>query len=303
MVSRLPWARISPPWRPAPRPEVDNAVGRARMVSGSCSTTRRELPLARRAASDCRRRGVVACVEADGGLVEHIEDPGKVAPELSREADALRLTAREGVGGTVQREVIKADFVHEVEALANLRQKPPPKTAVPRWSKRRLPSASRRACWCKGEAFQRCSGRVPSWKSKYTARAVSFRRVPSQAGQGSPSPTSSGHVLEALVAVHPVEDRPVTPADRTPPARGIPGKALWIEFGKGFAGHRIGAAGGKTRWSPPCRGRRGSRRPCPHAERARPLPAKGTSTPASSMAKPFFFGQISARATSTSCSR
>ena len=38
---------------------------------------------------------VVALVEADRRLVEHVEDPAEVRADLRREPDALRLAARE----------------------------------------------------------------------------------------------------------------------------------------------------------------------------------------------------------------
>ena len=43
---------------------------------------------------------VVALVEADARLVEHVEHSGEARADLRREADALRLAAGEGGGGT-----------------------------------------------------------------------------------------------------------------------------------------------------------------------------------------------------------
>ena len=45
--------------------------------------------------------GIVAGVEADGGLVEDVEDAAEIRAELGGEADALGLAAGEGVPGTV----------------------------------------------------------------------------------------------------------------------------------------------------------------------------------------------------------
>ena len=46
--------------------------------------------------------GVVARVEPDGGLVEHVAHPAKVRAELRREPDALRFAAAERRGGTMR---------------------------------------------------------------------------------------------------------------------------------------------------------------------------------------------------------
>ncbi|OPZ09123.1 MAG: hypothetical protein BWZ08_00673 [candidate division BRC1 bacterium ADurb.BinA292] len=63
---------------------------------------------------------VVAMVQADGGLVEDVEDADQLRADLGGEADALALAAGEGAGGAVEREVIQADVDHELEAVADL---------------------------------------------------------------------------------------------------------------------------------------------------------------------------------------
>ena len=45
---------------------------------------------------------VVALVQADGGLVQHVHDAGEAGADLARQADALGLAAGQGVGGTFQ---------------------------------------------------------------------------------------------------------------------------------------------------------------------------------------------------------
>ena len=47
---------------------------------------------------------VVALVEADGGLVEDVEDAAEAGADLGGEADALAFAAGEGGGGAVERE-------------------------------------------------------------------------------------------------------------------------------------------------------------------------------------------------------
>ena len=65
---------------------------------------------------------VVARVQADGRLVQHIKHPAQVRAELRREADALGLAARQRGHGSAQLDVPQADFLEEMQALANLRQ-------------------------------------------------------------------------------------------------------------------------------------------------------------------------------------
>ena len=63
---------------------------------------------------------VVALVEADRGLVEHVEDARQARADLAGEADALALAARERARGAVEVEIIEADIVEEAEALVDL---------------------------------------------------------------------------------------------------------------------------------------------------------------------------------------
>ena len=67
---------------------------------------------------------VVALVQADGGLVEHVEHADQAAPDLAGQADALGLTAREGAGRAGQREVVEPDVEEELHALADLLEDP-----------------------------------------------------------------------------------------------------------------------------------------------------------------------------------
>ncbi len=74
--------------------------------------------------AQARERGqqavVVALVQADRGLVEHVHHPGQTRADLARQADALRFAAREGVGGAVEREVVEAHVDQEAEAVGDL---------------------------------------------------------------------------------------------------------------------------------------------------------------------------------------
>ena len=52
---------------------------------------------------------VVALVQADGGLVEHVEHAGEAGADLRGEADALAFAAGQRAGGARQGEIIEAD--------------------------------------------------------------------------------------------------------------------------------------------------------------------------------------------------
>ena len=55
------------------------------------------------------RRCVVALVQADAGLVEHVHHARELAAELAREADALRLAAAQRRARAIEREVVEPD--------------------------------------------------------------------------------------------------------------------------------------------------------------------------------------------------
>ena len=65
---------------------------------------------------------VVALVEADGRLVQHVEHAGEAGADLRGEADALALAAGQRAGGAGEREVIEPDIDQEIQPLADLLQ-------------------------------------------------------------------------------------------------------------------------------------------------------------------------------------
>ena len=65
---------------------------------------------------------VVALVQADRRLVEHVQHAGEIRADLRREADALPFAARQRRGAAAEREVADADVVQEPQALLDLAQ-------------------------------------------------------------------------------------------------------------------------------------------------------------------------------------
>ena len=115
----LPSATSVPPRLPAPGP-MSMMCSARRIVSSSCSTTTSVLPLSLRCLQGLEQDAVVARVQADGRLVEHVAHALQVAAELRRQADALRFAAAQRGRGAVQRQVAEADFFEELEPARDL---------------------------------------------------------------------------------------------------------------------------------------------------------------------------------------
>ena len=67
---------------------------------------------------------VVALVQTDGRLVEHVEHADQAGADLGGEPDALRLAAGECPGGAVEGEVVEPDVEQEAEPLVDLLEHP-----------------------------------------------------------------------------------------------------------------------------------------------------------------------------------
>jgi hypothetical protein len=81
-----------PPCSPAPGP-MSTTQSATPMVSSSCSTTMRVLPSSLSRSRVSMSRPVVALVQADRRLVEHVEHADQAGADLGGQPDALRLAA------------------------------------------------------------------------------------------------------------------------------------------------------------------------------------------------------------------
>ena len=63
---------------------------------------------------------VVALVQADRRLVQHVHDAGQPRADLRGETDALRLAARQRFRRAVERQVVEADVVQELQPAHDL---------------------------------------------------------------------------------------------------------------------------------------------------------------------------------------
>ena len=105
------------------RADVDDPVGGA---DGVLVVLDDEHRVAEVAQADQRldQAMVVALVQPDRRLVEHVQRADQTGPDLAGEPDALRLTAGEGAGRTGQRQVVETDVEQEAEAGVDLLRHP-----------------------------------------------------------------------------------------------------------------------------------------------------------------------------------
>ncbi len=62
---------------------------------------------------------VVALVQTDRRLVQHVQDANQAGTDLGRQPDALRLTTGQCAGRAVQRQVVQTDIEQEPQSFAN----------------------------------------------------------------------------------------------------------------------------------------------------------------------------------------
>ena len=67
---------------------------------------------------DADQLGGVAGMQADGGLVQHVQRADEPRAKRCGELDALRFAAGKRGGETVEREVIEADSIEETQCAA-----------------------------------------------------------------------------------------------------------------------------------------------------------------------------------------
>ena len=96
-----------------------------RIVSSSCSTTTTVLPRSRSRDSVVKQATIVALVQADRRLVEHVEHAGEVGADLRRQPNALSFTAGQRGRAAIERQISNADVIEESQPLANLPQHAP----------------------------------------------------------------------------------------------------------------------------------------------------------------------------------
>ncbi len=99
--------------------DVDDMVGAADGVLVMLDDDQ-GVALGAQARQGVQQDAVVARMQADGGLVEHVAHALQPAAELGGQADALGLAAAQGGGGAVQRQVAQAHVLQEAQAAFDL---------------------------------------------------------------------------------------------------------------------------------------------------------------------------------------
>ena len=100
------------------RPDVDDVVGSADGVFVVLDHDHRVAEVAQ-AGQGAEQAFVVALVQADGRLVEHVHHADQAGADLRGQADALRFAAGQGVGLALQGQVVQADIDQEAQAFAD----------------------------------------------------------------------------------------------------------------------------------------------------------------------------------------
>ena len=98
--------------------DVDDVVGEADRVFVVLDHDHRVAQIAQ-ARERAEQALVVALVQADRGLVEHVHHADQACADLRGQADALRFAAGQAVGLAFERQVIQADVDQEAQPVAD----------------------------------------------------------------------------------------------------------------------------------------------------------------------------------------
>jgi hypothetical protein len=101
--------------------EIDDAIGEAHRVLIVLDDDERIAAVAQ-CAERIEQPLVVARMQADGRLVEHVEDALQLRAKLRREPDALRFATGQRRRRAIQREITEPDLHEKFEPLDDLRQ-------------------------------------------------------------------------------------------------------------------------------------------------------------------------------------
>ena len=108
---------------PRPRADVDHPVGG---MDGVLVVLHHDQGVAELAEPDqgVDETTVVALVQTDAGLVEHVQHPDQAGADLGRQPDPLGLTTGEAAGGPRQGQVVQPDVEQEPQPLLDLLDDP-----------------------------------------------------------------------------------------------------------------------------------------------------------------------------------
>ena len=108
---------------PGARTKVENAVGGAHDVGIVLHHQNRVSQVAQ-VVQNLDKPVRIAAVQANGGLVKHVQRADQTRAERSRQLNALRFAARKRRGETVERQILQANFVKETQPFPKFDQQP-----------------------------------------------------------------------------------------------------------------------------------------------------------------------------------
>ena len=117
--SGVPWATICPPLRPAAGPKSSSWSALRDHFAVVLDHQQRIAQVAE-LFQRVQQAAVVARVQADGRLVEHVQHAAQPAAHLRRQADALHFAAGKRGGGPGKRQILQAHVDQELQPVANL---------------------------------------------------------------------------------------------------------------------------------------------------------------------------------------
>ena len=190
---------------------------------------------------------VVARVQADARLVEHVERAGKRRAELRREADALGFAAGERVGSAVEGEVAEADGIQEAQAGGDLGEQRADDGLLARLE---LESGKEREGLVGLQAQQARQRERAAFRSGELHRASDRAEAFAVAGRARrfAHAVRDGVLIDRFLFVG-REARylqAVAAAIRAPAAGGVPGEMLRVDLGEGFSRGGVAARGGEV---------------------------------------------------------
>ena len=182
-LGEVPLCTICPPCSPAPGP-MSTTQSACAMVSSSCSTTISVLPRSRSRDQGLDQPAVVALMQADRRLVEHVEHADQPGADLGGQPDALRLTAGQRGRRARQRQVVQPDVEQEPQPRLHLLEHLPGDRLLARAQRQRVQELRRsRRSTAPHTSAMDFSPRFPA--ASVTARISGLSRVPSQTGHGT----------------------------------------------------------------------------------------------------------------------
>ena len=159
--------------------EVEQVVGRRDHLAVVLDQDQRVAEVAQ-VLQRLQQPAIVARVQADGRLVQHVQHAGQAAADLAGQADALRFAAGQRRRRPAQRQVIEADVDQELQPVARSRaaaRRPPAAAAAsasaPGTAPARRPAAGRTARRASARAGRRRTG---SGRPRRRRAAASRRR-------------------------------------------------------------------------------------------------------------------------------